>query len=118
MLYPEQAIELFTHLDKIMVEFCSEPEGVEGLNEESNERWRMFRASFTTDEEARKKYLYSEIPEQYRLPIRHFDDLPGHGPLLLPSPLQPPPFSGQVDIETDIHQSATLESLSQRMSTD
>jgi len=44
--YPEHAIELFTRLDKIMAEFCSEPEGVEGLNEGSVKRWRALRMSF------------------------------------------------------------------------
>jgi len=99
-----------------MVEFCSEPDGVEGLSEKSIERWRIVRASFTTDEEARKQYLF-EVPEQYHLHIRHFDNLPGHGPLSLPSALQPPPSSDQADIKTDIHESTTLESSSQRMST-
>jgi len=102
-----------------MVEFCSEPEGVEGMNEESTERWGIVRASFATDhDEMRNGNFYEKMPEQYRLHIRHFDNLPGHGPLYLPSPLQPPPSSDRADIEIDIHQSGTLESLSQRSSTD
>ena len=80
-------------------------------------RWRMVRASFTTDEVAQRNYRFSRVPEQYRLHIRHFDTLPGHGPLSLPSPLQLPPSSDQADIKTDIPQPATLESLSQRMLT-
>ena len=103
--YPEHAIKLFTDLDKIMVEFCSELEGAEGLNKDSIESWRIVRASFATDhDERRNGYWYWRIPEQYRLHIRHFDDLPGHGPLSLPSPLlPPPPSSDRADIETDIH---------------
>jgi len=101
-----------------MVEFCSEPEGVEGLNEESIERWRIVRASFATDhDEMRNGNFYEKMPEQYRLLIRYFDNLPGHGPLSLSSPLQLPPSSDQADIKTDIPQPATLESLSQRMLT-
>ena len=79
----EHGIELFTHLDKIMVEMCCDPKGVDGLDEGSVERWRELRHNFiemTTDPDW-------NVPEQFQLPDGHFDDLPGHGLLLLqPSP--------------------------------
>jgi len=43
----EHAIELFTRLDEVMVEMCYEPEGIEGLDEGSVERWRELRTDFT-----------------------------------------------------------------------
>jgi len=79
----EHAIELFTHLDKIMVKMCSDPEGVEGLDEESVERWRRLRKDFIE----KTRDLDWEVPEQSQFPDGYFDDLPGHGLLLLqPSP--------------------------------
>jgi len=83
--YSEHAIELFTCMDKVMVEFCSDPEDIEGLDEEGIRRWRNLRMRFV--EELRDP----RVPEQFRLPTAHFDDLPGHGPLpSLPSfQLQP-----------------------------
>jgi len=104
--YPEQAIELFTDLDKIMVEFCSEPEGVEGLNEEGIERWRDLRTRFIG------QTRYPWVPEQFHLSDGYFDDRPDHGPLpSLPAP-QLPPLSGHTDIETGIRQPASTESAS------
>jgi len=85
-----------------MVEFCSEPEGVKELNEESIERWRQLRMSFIAS------LIYS-WPKQFRLSDGHFDNLPDHGPLpSLPVP-QLPPLSGHTDIETGIRQPASTE---------
>ena len=104
--YPETAIGLFTHLDKIMVEFCSEPEGVEGLNEESVEGWRDLRTGSI------ENTRFWRVPKQFHLSNGHFDNLPGHGPLpSLPVPhLSLPSF--HTDIETDIRQPADMESAS------
>jgi len=107
-LYPEHAIELFTHLDKIMVEFFREPEGVEGSNEESIERWRDLRTMFI---ERLRSPFYS-VPEQFHLSDGYFDRLPDHGTLpSLPAPQLPPP-SSNADIETDIRQPADKGSVS------
>jgi len=66
-----------------MVEMCKEPEGVEGLDEGSVERWRDLRKDFI--EKTRDPDW--KAPEQFQLPDGHFNDLPGHGLLLLqPSP--------------------------------
>jgi len=101
--YPKHAIELFTHLDKIMVEFCSEPEGVEGLHEESIEEWKDLRTRFI------EQTTYRWVPEQFHLSDGYFDDLPDHGPLpSLPAPQLPPP-SSNTDIETGIRQPASTE---------
>jgi len=79
----EHAIELFTHLDKIMVEMCRDPEGVEGLDKGSIEKWKDLRKDFI--EKTRDPFW--KAPEQFQLLDGHFDDLPGHGLLLLqPSP--------------------------------
>jgi len=79
----EHGIELFTHLDKIMVEMCRDPEGVEELDEESMEKWRNLRKDFIE----KTRNPFRAVPEQFQLPNGHFDDLPGHGLLLLqPSP--------------------------------
>jgi len=79
----EHAIELFTCLDKIRVEMCRDPEGMEGLDEESVEKWRKLRKDFI--EKTRNPGWV--VPEQLQLLDGHFDDLPGHGLLLLqPSP--------------------------------
>jgi len=86
----EHGIELFTHLDKIMAEMCSDPEGVEGLDEGSVERWRKLRLKFT--QQTRGGFIsWLVAPDHLQLPDSHFDDLPGHGPLpaLLTSQRQP-----------------------------
>ena len=103
---PEQTIELFTDLDKIMAEFCSEPEGVEGLNEESIKRWSSLRTRFI------EKTRDWRVPEQFNLPDGYFDHPPDHGPLPLLSPLQVPPSSSNAHIETDIRQPADMGSAS------
>jgi len=90
-------IELFTHLDKIMVDMCSDPEGVEGLDKGSVEKWRDLRKRFI--EKTRDPDW--EVPEQSQLPDGHFDDLPGHGLLLLqPSPQ--PASTGPSGPDTDV----------------
>jgi len=68
-----------------MVEMCRDPEGVEGLNEESVEKWRDLRKRIIKNTRA----PYWKAPEQFQLLDGHFDDLPGHGPLLLQSSPQP-----------------------------
>jgi len=79
----KHGIELFTHLDKTMVEMCRDPEGVEGLNKGSVEKWRDLRKDFI--EKTRDPDW--KAPEQSQLLDGHFDGLPGHGLLLLqPSP--------------------------------
>jgi len=90
--YPEHAIELFTHLDKIMVGFCGSPEGVEGLNEESIESWRDLRTQLIETTKNQQE------PDQFHLSDRHFDNLPGHGPLF------PSPPSGHTEIEMTVRQ--------------
>jgi len=101
----EHAIELFTHLDKIMVEMCWDPEGVEGLDEESVEKWRNLRKDFI--EKTRNPYY--KVPEQFQLLDGYFDDLPGRGPLLLqPSPQ--PPSSGRSNVENEVETGAITTS--------
>jgi len=93
-----------------MAEFCNEVEGIEGLNEESKNGWRRLRATFTVDsEETQSTYL--KVRELFRLPIGHFDNLPGHGPLPSLLPLQQSPSSSHPDIDIDAHQTATPESV-------
>jgi len=70
----EHAIELFTHLDKIMVEMCSESYSAEGLDEEGVERWRRLRTDFL------ENTMYM-APIHLRLPVGYFDTLRGHGPI-------------------------------------
>jgi len=95
----EHAIELFTHLDKIMVEMCCDLEGVEGSDEESVEKWRKLRSEFT--QQTRNPFW--NVPEQLQLPVGYFDDLPGHGPLLLqPSPQPASTGPSCPDIEVGI----------------
>jgi len=89
---PKHAIELFIHLDKIMVEFTSQPEEVEGLDEETVKRWKGLRASFTSNAEETHG-LFKKVSEQFQLPVGHFENLPGHGPLLWTASLQPLPPS-------------------------
>jgi len=89
-----------------MVEFCSKPEGVEGLNEGSRERWRDLRMSFI------EPTRYWRVPEQFHLSNGYFDNLPGHGTLpSLPAPQLSLP-SVHTDIETDIRQPADMGSAS------
>jgi len=104
-VYPEHAIELFTHLDKIMVEFFSTPEGVEGLNKE---RWRDLRTGLIE----MLRDAYWKVPKQFHLSDGYFDDLPGHGPLPLLSAPQLPPPSSNADIETGGYQPADMGSAS------
>jgi len=93
----EHAIELFTHLDKIMVDMCTHPEGVEGLNERSVERWRDLRNGFIKKTRDPKW----EAPQHLQLSLGYFDDLAGHGPLLL-QPLPQPPSPGHSDVDKGV----------------
>ena len=77
----EHAIKLFTHLDKVMVEMCCDPEGIEGLDEESVERWRKLRINFT------QRTIW-QAPTHLKLSLGHFDSLAWHGPLAIASPQQ------------------------------
>jgi len=89
-----------------MVEFCSEPEGVEDLNEESIKKWRGLRMSFI------EMTRYWQVPTQFHLSDGYFDHLPDHGPLpSLPAPQLPPP-SSNADIETGVYQPANMGSAS------
>jgi len=73
----EHGIQLFTHLDKIMVDMCSGVEGVEGLDEGSVEKWRELRIRLIE----KTNNLFWGVPEHLRLSEGHFDNLPEHGPL-------------------------------------
>ena len=89
-----------------MVEFCSEPEGVEGLNEGSIEEWRDLRTRFI------EKTRRSDVPKQFHLSDGYFDNLTDHGLLpLLPASQLPPP-SSNADIETGVYQPADMGSAS------
>jgi len=79
------AIELFTHLDKIMVDMCRDPKGIEGLDEESVEKWRKLQHNFIKN----IRNPDWKVPEQFHLLDGHFDNLPGHGLLLLQPSHQP-----------------------------
>jgi len=68
----EHAIELFTRMDKIMLEMCHE---LDGPDRESMEKWRDLRANFI---EGTREGLFP-APERLRLPEGHFDIV--HGPL-------------------------------------
>jgi len=68
-----------------MVDMCRDPEGIEGLDEESVEKWSKLRKDFI--EKTRNPGW--KAPEQFHLSLEYFDDLPGHGPLLLQPLLQP-----------------------------
>jgi len=76
----EHAIKLFTHLDKIMVEMCRDPEGIERLDEESVEKWRSLRKDFIKKTRG-EVYTFLVAPDHLQLPNSYFDDLLGHGPL-------------------------------------
>lgn len=95
--YSEHAIELFTHLDKIMVDFCSNPEGIEGLDRQSTERWRVLREQFIETTRHRR------VPKQFQLSVGRFDDLPGHGVLPSLTSVAPPSSSGYADGKMVIH---------------
>jgi len=83
----EHTIELFTHLDKIMVEMCTDSVGVEGLDVGSVERWRKLRIDFI------QKTIWS-APSHLELYFGYFDTLAGHGPLeILPQPSSHSPSS-------------------------
>jgi len=87
-----------------MVEMCSDPEGVEGLDEESMEGWRELRKRFIE----KTRDLDWEVPEQSQLPDGYFDDLPGHGLLLLqPSPQPASTSPSCPDIEIGITDTST-----------
>jgi len=91
-----------------MVEFCSTPEGVEGLNEESIERWRDLRTRLI----GKLRHPLLRVPEQFHLSDGYFDHLPDHGTLpSLPAPQLPPP-SSNADIETGVYQPANMGSAS------
>jgi len=77
----EHGIELFTHLDKIMVEMCRDPEDAEGLDEESVKRWRKLRLAYTQRIRDGDDIPWWVAPEHLQLPDSYFDDLLGHGPL-------------------------------------
>ena len=85
-----------------MVDFCSEPEDVEGLCQESILIWRHLRMGFIE----KLRDPDNDVPERFHLSDGYFDNLPDHGPLPSLPALQLPPFSGHTDIETDIHQPA------------
>jgi len=88
-----------------MVEMCHDPEGVEGLDKGSVEKWRDLRKRFIekTRDPMRK------APEQFQLLDGYFDDLPGHGQLMLqPSPQ--PSSSGRSNVESEVETGATTTS--------
>ena len=88
-----------------MVEMCCDPEGVEGLDEGSMEKWSKLRKYFIE----KTRDLGWGAQEQFQLPDGYFDDLPDHGPLLLqPSPQ--PPSPGHLDVESEVETSASTTS--------
>jgi len=72
----EHAIELFIHLDKIMLELCGQSESVEGPGEESVEKWRELRMDFV-----KQTNWFISTPKHLQLAEGYFDALQGHGPL-------------------------------------
>jgi len=64
-----------------MVEMCCDPEGIEGLDEESVERWRKLRINLT------QRTIW-QAPTHLKLSLGHFDSLAWHGPLAIASPQQ------------------------------
>jgi len=84
----EHGIELFTHLDNIVMEMCRDPEEVEGLDEETVERWRKLRLEFTQKTRGEVGLeSWRVAPDHLQLPDSYFDNLLGHGPL--PALLKP-----------------------------
>jgi len=77
----EQAIELFTRLDKVMVEMCGEPEGVEGLGEKSVEKWRELRLEFIQKARTGEGVSSWIAPKHLQLSDGYFERLSGHGAL-------------------------------------
>jgi len=83
----EHGIELFTHLDKIMVEMCTHQEGVDGLDERSAEKWRKLRTVFI-------QMTIRSASTHLKLSVGYFDTLEGHGPVeILPQPSPHSPSS-------------------------
>jgi len=102
----EHTIELFTHLDKIMVEMCCDPEGVDGLDEGSVERWRELRKDFIE----MTRDPYRNVPKQFQLLDGYFDNLQGHKLLLLqPSPQQASTGPSCADIEVGITTDTSID---------
>jgi len=98
----EHGIELFTHLDKIMVEMCRDPEEVEGLDEESVKKWRKLRLKFTQKTRDGDDMYWLVAREHLQLPDSYFDDLLGHGPLPeLWTPQRHPSASVVADLLSD-----------------
>jgi len=89
-----------------MVEMCCDPEGVEGLDEGSVEKWRKLRKDFIEQTRDADR----EVPKQFQLLDGHFNDLPGHGPLLLqPSPQPASTGPSCPDIEIGITTDTTTD---------
>jgi len=83
----EDGIMLFTCLDKIMVEICTEPGGIEGLDEECVEMWKELRISFINKVREGDYINSPPAPVNLRLPDGHFDAV--HGPLRSSPQLSP-----------------------------
>jgi len=98
----EHGIELFTDLDKVMVEMCCDPEDVEGFDEEGVERWRKLRGNFI-------ERTFWGAPTHLKLSVGHFDTLAGHGPLPIPPNLYPIVFSSRTSLSEE-RQTETKES--------
>jgi len=64
----EHAIELFTQLDKIMLEMCEKPERVDELDEECVQRWRRLRIEFV-EMTRERNWMASRL----QLPDAYFD---------------------------------------------
>ena len=64
-----------------MVDWCSEPEGVEGPNQESVDVWRELRLKFARKTRTGNGYFSNVAPEHLQLSDDYFEHLPGHGPL-------------------------------------
>lgn len=70
----EGGTALFTHLDKVMMEMCTESGRIAGLNEKRVAKWNELRARFIL-----KTNMSSDTPQHRQLPEGHFDTI--HGPL-------------------------------------
>jgi len=93
----EHAIELFTHLDKLMVDMCRDPDGVDGLDEESVKKWEKLRLAFTQKTRDGNGISGWAAPDHLQLPDSYFDNLLGHG--LLPALLTPRHHSSSSVVE-------------------